>query len=116
VPVHGGTTITRSSIRCAQGAGNEPNMTTDAPRRPVRSVSARDLAGLGAEQLVQHVRSRVDVTSGSFYRRESSVAPVRIGAYPKRRRTSRAPRVPVVPAGPSYADFFVEPARRLVSA
>jgi hypothetical protein len=116
VPVHGGTTITRSSIRRAQGAGNEPNMTTDAARRPVRSVSARDLAGLGAEQLVQHVRSRVDVTSGSFYRRESSVAPVRIGAYPKRRRTSRAPRVPVVPAGPSYADFFVEPARRLVSA
>ena len=116
MPIHGGTTITRSSIRRAQGAGNEPNMTTDAPRRTVRSVSARDLAGLGAEQLVQHVRSRLDVTSGSFYQRESSVAPVRIVAYPKRRRTSRAPRVPVVSAGPSYADFFVEPARQLASA
>jgi hypothetical protein len=79
-------------------------------------VSARDLAGLVPEQLVQHVRSRVDVTSDSSYRREPSVAPARIGAYPKRRGTSRAPRVPVVAAGPSYADFFVEPARHLATA
>jgi len=91
-------------------------MSAEAPRSPLRSVSARDLAGLVPEQLVQHVRSRVDVTSDSSYRRESSVAPVRIAAYPKRRSTSRAPRVPVVAAGPSYADFFVEPARHLATA
>jgi len=91
-------------------------MNTDAPRPPAPSVSARELAALDPEQLVQHVRSRVDVTSGSFYRRESSVAPVRIAAYPKRRRTSRTPRVPVVATGPSYADFFVEHARQLATA
>ena len=91
-------------------------MSAAAPRSPVRSVTARDLAALAPEQLVQHVRSRVDVTSDSFYRRESSVAPVHISVYPKRRRTSRAPRVPVVAAGPSYADFFVEPARHLATA
>ncbi len=91
-------------------------MNTDAPRPIVRSVSARELAGLGAEQLVEHVRSRVDVTSGSSYQRQSGVPAARVGAYPKRRRTSTAPRVPVVSEGPSYADFFVEPARQLVSA
>jgi hypothetical protein len=112
VPIHGGTVIIRSSSRRSQGAGNEPNMSTAAPR----SVSARDLAALVPEQLVQHVRSRVDVTSDSSYRRESSVAPVRIATYPKRRGTSRAPRVAVVSAGPSYADFFVEPARELATA
>jgi hypothetical protein len=63
-----------------------------------------------------HVRSRVDVTSDSSYRREASVPPVRIAAYPKRRRTTSAPRVAVVSAGPSYADFFVEPTRQLATA
>ena len=83
---------------------------------PLRSVSARELAALDTEQLVRHVRSRVDVTSDSSYRREASVAPVRIAAYPKRRRSPRTPCVPVVAAGPSYADFFVEHARRLATA
>ena len=116
MPIHGGTVTIRSSIRRSQGAGNEPNMSAEAPRTSIRSVSARDLAGLVPEQLVQHVRSRVDVTSDSSYRRESSVAPVRIAAYPKRRSASRAPRVPVVAAGPSYADFFVETTRQLATA
>ncbi|WP_209559887.1 hypothetical protein [Frigoribacterium sp. PvP032] len=91
-------------------------MSAATPRSPVRSLSARDLAALAPERLVRHVRSRVDVTSDSSYRRESSVAPVRIAAYPKRRSTSRAPRAAVVSAGPSYADFFVEPARQLATA
>jgi hypothetical protein len=116
VPIHGGAAIIRSSIRRSQGAGNEPNMNTQAPRPPVPSVSTRDLAALAPEQLAQHVRSRIDVTSDSSYRRESSVAPARIGAYPKRRGTSRTLRTPVVAAGPSYADFFVEPARHLATA
>ena len=116
MPIHGGTAIIRSSIRRSQGAGNEPNMSTGTSPSPLRSVSVRELAALDPEQLVKHVRSRVDVTSDSSYRRESSVAPVHVSVYPKRRRTARTPRVPVVAAGPSYADFFVEPARQLATA
>jgi hypothetical protein len=58
----------------------------------------------------------VPIPTDSSYRREASVPPVRIAAYPKRRRTTSATRVPVVSAGPCYADFFVEPAGQLATA
>jgi len=93
------------------------NMTT--PLHP----SARQLAGLSAEQLVRHVRSRVDVTSDSSYLRDERVPAARIHPYPKRRRLSSEPttvRVDAAPAAvaePTYADFLrLETSRQLATA
>ena len=88
-------------------------------------LTAHQLTGLTAEQLVRHVRSRTDVTSPSHYLREAHVPAVRIETYPKRRRITAAPRLApvavapraaVVPAEPTYADFLVAPSRQLASA
>jgi len=91
-------------------------------------LTAHQLTGLTAEQLVRHVRSRTDVTSPSHYLREAHVPAVRIETYPKRRRLTAAPRlapvavapvaprVVTIPAEPTYADFLVAPSRQLASA
>jgi hypothetical protein len=84
--------------------------------------TARQLAGLSAEQLVQHVRSRVDVTSESSYARDERVPAARIHPYPKRRRASSEPTIahvaaPVAVAEPTYADFLrLETSRQLATA
>lgn len=82
-------------------------------------MSASTLSRLSHEALVAHIRGRVDVSSDSFYQRESSVAPVQIKAYPKRRRLTSAPlagRIAAAVSEPTYADFLREPARQLATA
>jgi len=92
--------------------------THSAPTHP----AARQLAGLTAEQLVHHVRSRVDVTSESSYLRDERVPAARIHPYPKRRRLSSEPAaatlaaVPAAAAEPTYADFLRVETRQLASA
>jgi len=88
-------------------------------------MSAADLARLGHDDLVAHVRRTVYVTG--HYSADRRVPAARIEVYPKRRPAGRAPRptldrepvvcgtvVDITP-GPSYADFFA-PAQQLATA
>jgi len=83
-------------------------------------MSAASLERLSHEALVAHIRSRVDTSSDSFYRREVGVSAVRITAYPKRRRASTAlasqPETPAASSEPTYADFLRSTRSELASA
>ena len=93
-------------------------MTSSDPRSGHRRDGRPSpLAGLSPEQLVQHVRSRVDVSSESFYQRQPGVPAARIAPYPRRRRAlgeARLPRVgDTTPAAePCYADFLGQPSHQ----
>jgi hypothetical protein len=79
-------------------------------------MSAATLARLSHESLVAHIRSRVDASSDSFYRRQPGVPAVRIAAYPKRRRLTAGPAEAMAVAEPTYADFLRGARGQLVSA